>query len=70
MRGFIPSDPQDWHRTQIELMNWKADLDEAKKKQRTETRRYWITTAIAVLALVLAGISLAAQLGLIQLPTA
>ncbi len=34
------------------------------------TRRYWITTAIAILALVLAGISLAAQLHLIQLPTA
>lgn len=52
MKGFIPSNPQDWHRTQIEMMNWKADLEDAKKKQRRETRRYWITTAIALIALI------------------
>lgn len=42
----------------------KADKDHEK---RIENVRYLITTAIAILALVLAGISLAAQLGLIQL---
>lgn len=38
------------------------------KQQKRDNIRYAITTAIAVLALVLAAISLAAQLGLIQLP--
>ncbi len=45
----------------------KVDRD---REKRIENIRYIITTAIAVLALVLAGISLAAQLGLIQLPKA
>ena len=38
--------------------------------KRVENIKYGITTFIAILALVLAGISLAAQLGSIQLPTA
>ena len=38
--------------------------------KRVENIKYVITTAIAVIALILAGISLAAQLGLIQLPQA
>ena len=41
-----------------------------KSNSRKEAQRYWITTAIAIAALILAGISLAAQLGLIQLPQA
>lgn len=45
----------------------KMDLTSEK---RIEWIRYIITTAIAVLALVVAAISLAAQLGLIQLPAA
>lgn len=43
----------------------KMDLTAEKRVERI---RYIITTAIAVLALVLAAISLAAQLGLIKLP--
>lgn len=42
-------------------------LAEQRKEHKT-SRRYWITTIIAILALVLAAISLAAQLDLIQLP--
>lgn len=61
MRAFIPSDPQDWHKTQIEEMNWKADLEEAKKKQKIEAHRYWITTAIAVAALITAIVSIVLQ---------
>lgn len=41
-----------------------------KSNSRKEAQRYWITTAIAIAARILAGISLAAQLGLIQLPQA
>lgn len=40
---------------------------QSKRTEHKETRRYWITTAIAILALVLAVISLTAQLGLITL---
>ena len=45
------------------------DRKDKKRIEYRDTRRYWITTAIAILALVLAAISLAAQLGLIKLPT-
>ncbi len=44
------------------------DYLEKQKEKRVESIRYNITTAIAVVALILAGISLAAQLGLIQFP--
>lgn len=67
---FIPNDPYDRARTLSEHRAWELEQKEKKRKERTETRRYWITTVIALLALVLAGISLAAQLGLISLPTA
>lgn len=46
------------------------DRAEIQQKDRRSSRRYWITTIIAILALVLAGISLAAQLGLVSLPKA
>lgn len=51
----------------------RAALQEHRRtarEKRVESVRYFITTAIAVAALILAGISLAAQLGLIQLPKA
>lgn len=50
--------------------DYYAYMRNEKRKMRLAGRRYWITTAIAILALVLAGISLAAQLHLIQLPGA
>ncbi|MCM1236135.1 MAG: hypothetical protein NC489_39125 [Ruminococcus flavefaciens] len=50
--------------------DYLAFINAKASKSRAEWIRYIITTAIAVLALVLAGISLAAQLGLIQLPAA
>lgn len=50
--------------------NYLLYLNGIKAKNRIESIRYCITTAIAVLALVLAGISLAAQLHLIKLPRA
>ena len=46
------------------------DAKSQKRSKRAEWIRYIITTVIAALALVLAGISLAAQLGLISLPRA
>lgn len=42
--------------------------DKECKQRKRDLIRYSITTAIAALALILAAISLAAQLGLIQLP--
>lgn len=45
----------------------KADISHEKRVQNI---RYIVTTIIAALALILSGISLAAQLGLIQLPPA
>ena len=49
----------------------KKELDRLLRLGLAEkAQRYWITTAIAIAALILAGISLAAQLGLIQLPQA
>ena len=50
----------------------RSFLEETHSAQKTEKQRiirYWITTGIAALALILAGISVAAQLGLILLPT-
>ena len=44
--------------------------DKERKQRKRDFIRYSITTAIAALALILAAISLAAQLGLIQLPVA
>lgn len=41
---------------------------EAQIKERKESVRYWITTAIAILAFLLALISLATQVGLVSLP--
>lgn len=49
-------------------ITYPTDAAEKKREKRVEMIRYVITTVIAVLALVLAGISLAAQLHLIQLP--
>ena len=43
---------------------------EQRRKEMTEWIRYGITTAIAIMALVLAAISLAAELGLIAFPRA
>ncbi len=50
--------------------NYLLYLKSNQRQKHTETIRYVITTVIAVLALVLAGVSLAAQLGLISLPEA
>lgn len=57
-RAFFPTDPQDKMRTAAELENWNAENKAKKKEKRTETRRYWITTAISVLALVISIIAL------------
>lgn len=44
------------------------DIQDKRKDKRMECIRYSITTAIAILALILSGIAVAAQLGLIKLP--
>lgn len=48
---------------------FEVELDE-KHRKRVENIKYIITTLIAVIALILAGISLLSELGLIQLPQA
>lgn len=51
-RAFIPSNPQDKHRSQIEIMNWKAELEAEKRRERRETRRFIITTVISSIAAI------------------
>lgn len=41
---------------------------EKMRKERIDTRRYWVTTLISLFALIVSLISLAAQLGIINLP--
>jgi len=50
MRAFMPSDPSDKQRSQIETMNWRAELEEKRAKEKMETRRFIITTVIASVA--------------------
>lgn len=62
MRGFIPSDPNDNQRSQIEIENWKAELESAKKREKRDTRRYWLTTVCAVIAAIAAVAGVVLQL--------
>ena len=48
--------------------NRGADYLMYQRKERAAWIRYIITTVIAVIAIIIAGISLAAELGLLQLP--
>lgn len=52
MRAFIPSDPQDKHRSQIEIMNWEAELKEQRLRGKRENRRFIITTVVSTVAAV------------------
>lgn len=54
MRTFIPSNPQDPNRSQIEIMNWQAELEAEKRRERRETRRFIITTVVSGIAAVAA----------------
>ena len=51
-RAFIPSNPQDKHRSQIEIMNWQAELEAEKKQDNRETRRFIVTPVISSIAAV------------------
>lgn len=41
---------------------------EQEKRCRSDSKRYWVTTAIAILALIISGLSLLSELGLLELP--
>lgn len=62
MRAFMPSDPSDKQRSRIETMNWRAELEEKKAKEKRETRRFIITTVISSIAAVAAVAGLLLQL--------
>lgn len=49
-RAFIPTDPQGKHRSQIEIMNWKVELEAKKKQERRQAVMGWITTISSVIA--------------------
>lgn len=51
-RAFTPSNPQDPHRSQIEIMNWEAELEAEKRRESLETRRFIITTVVSSIAAV------------------
>jgi len=61
-RAFIPSDPQDQYRTQLEVMNWRAELDAEKKKDRRNAILGWITAISAVIAALAAVAGVVIQL--------
>ncbi len=62
MRAFIPSDPQDKHRSQIEIMNWEANLKEKKDREKREARRFWFTAICSAIAAVAAVAGVVLQL--------
>lgn len=41
---------------------------EQETQRRSDSKRYWVTTIIAILALIISGFSLASELGLLRLP--
>lgn len=61
MRAFIPSDPRDKHRSQIEIMNWEAELKEQRLRDKRENRRFIITTAVSTVAAVAAVVAAVAS---------
>lgn len=62
MRGFMPSAPNDKQRSQIEIANWRAELEAAKKREKRDTRRYWLTTVCAIIAAIAAVAGVVLQL--------
>ena len=50
--AFFPSDPQDHAKTMAELRAWEYEQKVRKKAAKRDTRRYWITTGIAAVALI------------------
>ncbi len=66
MRVFTPSDPHDKHKSQIELMNWEADLKEKKDRAKRESRRFWFTAICSAIAAVAAVAGVLLQLILAQ----
>ena len=72
--GYVIASGGHFPECDMEITPSGEDALEQDKKSKhdkcVENIRYWVTTAIAVVALVLAGISLAAQLGLVLLPKA
>ena len=61
-RAFIPTNPQDQHRSQIELMNWKAELEAEKKQNFRNAILGWVTAISAVIAALAAVAGVVIQL--------
>ena len=55
---FTPSDPMNTYKTQKEIENWRAELEEKRTQEEKGNRRYWITTGISILSLVVSIIAL------------
>ncbi len=60
--SFRPSDPLNAFKTMQERQDYEEQQRAKKRKERLETRRYWITTGIAIAALILAVLSLLLQI--------
>ena len=50
MEVFIPSDPNDRHKTQAELRGHQNGQKERQKQKRMDTIRFWITTSLSFIA--------------------
>lgn len=47
---FTPSEPNNWAKTQAELRGYEEAQRREKEREKRETRRFWITTAITSVA--------------------
>ena len=47
---FLPTDPNNRAKTQAELRGYEENRKREKERERRETRRFWITTAITSVA--------------------
>ncbi len=61
MRTFRPSDPLDTYKSQIEIENWKVELDEKKTQEKKEKRRFIITAVISAVSAVAAVVAAVAS---------
>lgn len=55
--------------TVLSVSRYFIYLKNKRKDRQEQSRRYWITTAISILAIIISGIALLSELGLIQLPS-
>lgn len=62
MRVFFPTNPSDPVRTNAERRAWEDELKAEARRRQIETRRYWITTGIAIAGFLLATVSLTWQI--------